>query len=47
MPTQSPFHLILDLGGVIVDHDDAECFARLLGLLEQPPSQGELASLIN
>ena len=38
--------LILDLGGVIVDHDNAKCLARLIALLEAPPTPEELAALI-
>ena len=38
--------LILDLGGVIVDHDNAKCFARLVDLLEERPSPDELAAFI-
>jgi glucose-1-phosphatase len=39
-------HLILDLGGVIVDHDNAKSFDRLSALLEAPPSHPELAAFI-
>jgi HAD superfamily hydrolase (TIGR01509 family) len=38
--------LILDLGGVIVDHDNAKCFARLIDLLEERPTPDELAAFI-
>jgi putative hydrolase of the HAD superfamily len=38
--------LILDLGGVIVDHDNAKCFARLCDLLETRPTPDELAAFI-
>ncbi len=44
-PMERP-SLILDLGGVIVDHDNAKCFARLIDLLEEPPTPDELAALI-
>jgi FMN phosphatase YigB (HAD superfamily) len=39
-------HLILDLGGVIVDHDNAMSYDRLIGLLEERPTRAELAALI-
>jgi FMN phosphatase YigB (HAD superfamily) len=38
--------LILDLGGVIVDHDNALCYDRLIALLENRPTRAELASVI-
>ena len=38
--------LILDLGGVIVDHDNAKCYARLCDLLEERPTPDELAAFI-
>jgi hypothetical protein len=37
---------VLDLGGVIVDHDNALCLDRLIGLLEKPPTRDELASVV-
>jgi HAD superfamily hydrolase (TIGR01509 family) len=39
--------LVLDLGGVIVDHDNAMSYDRLIELLERPPTRDELASFIN
>ena len=38
--------LIVDLGGVIVDHDNAMSFDRLIALLEERPTRGGLAALI-
>lgn len=38
--------LILDLGGVIVDHDNAMSLDRLIDLLKNPPARAELAALI-
>src|SRR5579872_1551350 len=38
--------LILDLGGVIVDHDNALCYDRLIALLENRPTRAEIALLI-
>ena len=38
--------LIIDLGGVIVDHNNAMSFDRLIELLEARPTRGELAALI-
>jgi len=37
---------ILDLGGVIVDHDNAKCLRRLAALLIAPPSDEALAAFI-
>jgi HAD superfamily hydrolase (TIGR01509 family) len=39
-------NLILDLGGVIVDHDNALCYDRLIALLENRPTHVELVSVI-
>jgi FMN phosphatase YigB (HAD superfamily) len=38
--------LILDLGGVIVDHDNALSYDRLIALLDERPTRGELAGVI-
>jgi FMN phosphatase YigB (HAD superfamily) len=38
--------LILDLGGVIVDHDNALCYDRLIVLLDKPPTRAEIAGVI-
>ncbi len=38
--------LILDLGGVIVDHDNAMSFDRLINLLDERPTRGQLAAFI-
>jgi HAD superfamily hydrolase (TIGR01509 family) len=38
--------LIMDLGGVIVDHDNAKSYDRLIDLLEERPSRAGLAAFI-
>ena len=38
--------LILDLGGVIVDHDNAKCYRRLVELLTVRPTSAELAAFV-
>jgi putative hydrolase of the HAD superfamily len=43
---QIRLRLILDLGGVIIDHDNAMSFDRLSALLDQPPARGELAAFV-
>ncbi len=45
-PTNGHPGLILDLGGVIVDHDNAKCFARLSDLLDERPFPDELSAFI-
>jgi FMN phosphatase YigB (HAD superfamily) len=45
-PRNGPLHLILDLGGVIVDHDNALSYDRLIALLRERPTRAELAVLI-
>jgi FMN phosphatase YigB (HAD superfamily) len=37
---------VLDLGGVIVDHDNALSFDRLIALLERRPTRDEIAATI-
>jgi len=39
--------LVLDLGGVIVDHDNAQSFDRLAELLEEKPTRDEIATFIS
>src|SRR5260370_2896353 len=41
-----PLSLILDLGGVIVDHDNALSYDRLIALLDDRPTRAELAGVI-
>jgi glucose-1-phosphatase len=45
-PAHGRLRLILDLGGVIVDHDNAKSFDRLIDLLDVRPSHIELTSFI-
>jgi glucose-1-phosphatase len=46
MPPKQRLRLVLDLGGVIVDHDNAKCFDRLLALLKDPPTRDALALFV-
>jgi putative hydrolase of the HAD superfamily len=40
------FHLVLDLGGVIVDHDNIMSYDRLIALLTHRPPRSEIESFI-
>jgi HAD superfamily hydrolase (TIGR01509 family) len=45
-PPQKRLRLVLDLGGVIVDHDNAMLFDRLIELLRETPTREDLASFV-
>jgi FMN phosphatase YigB (HAD superfamily) len=44
--TENRLRLILDLGGVIVDQDNALSLDRLADLLQKPPARAKLAAVI-